>query len=286
MRNLVSRLALGAVLFAIPLVGQSAATPAAAPPHFEVASIKPTGRPGNGAIPPIRSGRWIAGNVTASALIARAYSLHCCKLVEGGPKWLTQAGFRIGATVATKTVPEAEFRLMLQQLLLNRFQLKMHMVTRDEPAYLIEVAPSGSKLRPAAAPCDPSAGFIATSAATPPRCGLSQRSTQDRDEFILVGRSTTMSELALAFEGLALPEPHAVVDRTGLTGKFDFDLTYHLLGRVIGGRGMDDPEVLHDNMAAFAKEVRAQLGLNFDPFHTHKVPLPVVVVDSIAMPSN
>lgn len=269
----------------LSLAASLSAQAAAPAPHFEVASIRPTPNPGGRGIPLVRSGRWVDRNVTAAALIAYAYNLHCCNLVEGGPKWLDKTGFAIEATVDTKTVPDAVFRLMLQHLLATRFQLKMHEVTRIEPAYVLEIAPSGSKLRPATAPCDPNAGAVAASVTDVPRCGLSTRASENKDEFILVGRSATMPEWASALESMGA-EPRAVVDRTGLTGKFDFEFTFHLLNSLTGAPPMTDPEAAHANMAAFSKDMRVQLGLKFDPFHTEKAPLPVAVVDAIAMPWN
>jgi uncharacterized protein (TIGR03435 family) len=147
-----------AVLFLAPLVFAQS-------PAFEVASIKaaapdsaasriPAALPeaiqeqmrmsgGPGTKDP---GRITYNGVTLTMLLKRAYGMTSDHI--SGPNWLNAERYDIVAKVPPGTTPE-QFRLMLQNLLAERFELRQHRETKTLPVYLLTVAKNGPKLEPA-----------------------------------------------------------------------------------------------------------------------------------------
>ena len=124
---------------------------------FEAASVKPAGpfvpgemgsmRGGPGSGDP---GRITSARATLSDLLARAYDVWLDQI--SGPAWLNDRSayaYRIDATLPPKTTME-QFRLMLQNLLAERFHLRLHHETKTRPGYELVVASGGPKLKESA----------------------------------------------------------------------------------------------------------------------------------------
>lgn len=272
---------------AMGAAAQAPPQPPAAPPAFLVVSIKPSQKSAFDVRPFVRNGRWTERSVTLDDLIAYAYHLHCCApTVEGGPAWVNKTGFAIVATASARNVPDGQLRLMVRQMLQARFGLRTHATTKVEPVYTLTVAPGGPKLQPASGNCDPNAPALGPVGPRPP-CGWTQQRGQRPDTYHFALHSVTMAELAEFMEYMfALPEPHPVVDQTGLQGRFDLGLDYTMLNAPHGGPPNADPDTLHSNLVNFTKAMSAQAGLKLDIFHTIKLPIAVRVVDQAALPSN
>jgi uncharacterized protein (TIGR03435 family) len=138
-------IALGLILPAL-LVSQSETPAAADRPAFEVASIKL-----HQAVPgPFRSSSSIETgginftNVNLKGCIRAAYGVQPNRIL-GGPDWLTEERYDIVAKAAS-AVPKAQLMLMLQTLLEDRFQLKLHRETTELPIYALVVAKNGPKI--------------------------------------------------------------------------------------------------------------------------------------------
>ena len=121
---------------------------------FEAASVKPAGpfvpgemrgmRGGPGTGDP---GRITIARATLSDLLARAYDVWLDQI--SGPAWLNDSSayaYRIDATLPPNTTTE-RFRLMLQNLLAERFHLRLHHETKARPGYELVVASGGPKLK-------------------------------------------------------------------------------------------------------------------------------------------
>jgi uncharacterized protein (TIGR03435 family) len=162
-----------------------------------------------------------------------------------GPDWIDSEKYTISVVAAPGTTRE-QFLAMLRNLLTDRFRMTLHPETRDSEAWELVVAKSGPKLKDAS---------LAANAATRymPQVLNFTSLPVDRDGFLQMGnmkgqaerwangnvfetfQSVTMADLA---ERLALrmgvtvgPNRFAsalVVDRTGLTGEYDFTLEYSL----------------------------------------------------------
>jgi uncharacterized protein (TIGR03435 family) len=83
--------------------------------------------------------------VTLKMLMQRAYGVKPEQVA--GPNWLTTQRYSITAKVPPKTTPE-ECRLMLRNLLNERFQMRLHSENRSFRVYYLVVSKNGPKLKP------------------------------------------------------------------------------------------------------------------------------------------
>lgn len=130
--------------FAILLHAQSQAAPSLA---FEVVSVKPSSPGAQGGIIRALPGNqtYIATNVPLRLLMTVAYSV-TDRQIGGGPDWIDANRFDITAK-AERPGTIDELHRMLQNLLEDRFQLKVHHETRQLPVWDLVVDKSGSKMR-------------------------------------------------------------------------------------------------------------------------------------------
>src|SRR5215467_5099446 len=117
-------------------------------PKFDVGSLKPTQSPGpNSFVRPSPSGdRYIGSNASLRLMIQVAYRLKPDQIV-GGPDWVASDTWDLNAKT-DKQVTTDDLRLMLQDLLAERFHLKLRRDTKELPAYILSVDKSGPKLTP------------------------------------------------------------------------------------------------------------------------------------------
>ena len=166
----------------------------------------------------------------------------------------------------TQQAVDEERRSMMRTLLAERFQLKFHHETCEMPALALRVAKSGSKLQPPHPEHDLQAG-------TP----LSRINFFGRGH--MEGHSALMSNLgrSLASEPEIAGRP--VVDKTGLTGGYDFTLRW-TPDDSGPGAAPADPNAQWPSLFTALQE---QLGLKLTP---EKQPIDIIVVDSVGMPSE
>jgi uncharacterized protein (TIGR03435 family) len=152
---------------------------------------------------------------------------------------------------------------MLRALLAERFKLVSHRETRQVPVYGLHVARGGHKLR-ARSESDGGA----------PLSMLFQGAN-------LPGRNVPMSLLADGLQKAVLDRP--VVDKTGLQGTFDFDLSWRPDASQFGGRGATMPAASDPDRADIFTALQEQLGLRLQ---SESGPATVIVVDSVEKPSQ
>jgi len=174
-------------------------------PSFEVAAIKP----GNPAARQLRTqissgGRLSAENVTLRTLIEDAYQLKPFQLA-GGPRWMDSDKFAVQAK-GEDSAGNDQVRLMLQSLLAERFHLAMHREQKEQTIYTLLV--KGKPKLEAATEGRPPTFSTSTSG---------RGATSNR----VVFKNTSMARLA---DMLARQLNGMVVDQTGLSGEFDFEL--------------------------------------------------------------
>jgi len=266
----------GMVLAATAALAQS--QPAKVELEFDVASIKLSTpksiRGSDGGPGSSDPGRYSFNSATLLDLIATAYQIKYFQISSKIP--LDQDHFDFVAKLPEGTT-KPQFRLMLQNLLTERFHLKKHIESRDFPAYELTVAKTGSKLKQsvegaAASPRQPAAadGFPEL---PPDRPGMSSRHSMSGGYVLtrLRAQQQTLSALA-AF--LPSPDEAPIVDKTGLPGKFDFTLEF---ARDLPGAHSDgptEPAIAPDLFRA----LQQQLGLQLV---RAKIAFDVVVVESI-----
>jgi uncharacterized protein (TIGR03435 family) len=262
-------------------------TPGAAtvtPPKFEVATIKRSaaGTSQTGTV--FQPGGWYrAFNVRLRDLVSEAYRVRGFQ-VMGGPPWVASDRFDIVAKSEDPTsfslVPKADGTrtisgdpfLMLRELLKDRFKLVVHRETRDGPVYALIMSRSdrrGPGLRPFAVNC------AALDPKNPtPNVGMCGGIGMARGRF--TAKTATMAQLATSLS-IVLQRP--VIDRTGLSEPFDFDLEWAPINV--------DVDVAATPVSEFAPSLLAaldeQLGLKLD---AQRAPIEYVVIDGAEPPTD
>jgi uncharacterized protein (TIGR03435 family) len=191
-----------------------------ATPEFEVASVKPATTREIGGVYTYPGGRVGFRGCTFQYLIEQAFNIQSFQ-VSGGPAWIEVERFDIDAKPPasskssqsmppySKAPPNDEQRQMLQSLLVERFQLKYHRETREGPVYLLVKGNKASKLVDSKdKDAYPWAGGI--------RGGMIVGDG-------LAGTNESMADLA---KRLSRYLGRPVLDRTGLSGSFDFRSEY------------------------------------------------------------
>ena len=250
----------------------------ASPTEFDAAVVKPSKPNATGMrFQPRPGGQLNLENVPLKMMIAASYSFEDDPdRVVDGPKWIDSERFDVVAKTSEFPVnsppPIDSVRVMLRNLLVDRFKLAAHMDTREMTVWLVTTAKSGPKLKPAdpqsRSGCKPMIG--APTATGTPMVSMSCT-------------NTTMEQLAVQMHSAAGGYVDKVaVDRTGLKGGYDFTVSWTPKGVVTGARGDAPPG---DNAAAdpsggltFPDAVEKQLGLHLE---TGKHAIPVLVVDKV-----
>ena len=218
-----SFIAFGLNAFAASII--FAQTPA---PAFEVASIRPCTVQDQGKLPiglfTYPGGRISATNYTLKQLIHDAYDMEMYRLL-GGPGWVDSERYNLDAKPPEssasskwvpanfKTPPNPEMRLMLQAVLAERFQLKVHRESKSESVYALVVIKGGPKLNP---PKDTTKQPFVSSGRTGPITAAAVSQT-------FLGTNATMDQLV---ERLAQHLRRPVLNKTGIHGNFDFFIEY------------------------------------------------------------
>lgn len=232
---------------------------------FEVATIKPVD-------PGPKAGRYIimqgqdafvAKNYTLSLLIAAAYDLNP-RMVLGGPSWVESAKYDILARTPGEVRPTHEEQMkMLRGLLADRFKLSFHRQEKVFSIYELEVDKSGEKMKASAAAADAPPSVI---------------STVYPQHILMPARNVTMGDFVSILQRAVLDRP--VVDKTGLTGRYDFDLTWAPDESQFGG---EIPPVPADatSLPLFTA-MQEQLGLRLE---ATRGPAEALVIDGVEQPS-
>lgn len=192
------------------------------------------------------------------ALIQIAWAINEGSRVLGAPAWTNETMYNIDAKVAGEDVATfskqgvGQRNRMLQALLQDRFKLKAHLDSRELPIYELVVAKGGPKLKEA----------------TPDEAAKSMLLLRGRGEIDSISMPLHSLPSMLARE---LDRP--VVDRTGLTGHYDFSLRFT---PVMGATpDSQDPSIF--------TAIQEQLGLKLNP---SKAPLDVLIIDHLERPTE
>jgi uncharacterized protein (TIGR03435 family) len=151
-----------------------------------------------------------------------------------------------------KALTMEQRRAMLAAVLAERFGLKTHWMTRDKPEYELVVARSGNRLKESTA--------------------KQQSSGLNMDALDATRIST--NDLAKNL-GARLEKP--VLNKTGLTGRYDIHLKWSVEGQTVDGETVQDGGTAPSMFTA----VKETLGLELKPAHG---PVQVLVVDAAEEP--
>ena len=275
------------LLLLLLFVASQAAAQSPAGPAFEVASVKPS-NPGAGGPGGMRTGggRFTASNLTLQDLVLRAYDLFDAELV-GGPDWQTSRRFDIQARAADPVAGMTAMQPMLKTLLADRFKLKVHTEKREMPAYALVLARDdgqlGANITRSTADCSNADGELAVTRARvgPGAIAALLKAGQGLPCAIMpvsparVAGAMTMRANAVSMAGLAQflasSAGRIVQDRTGLSGLYDWEITYD--PRPLPAPPSDSPPLL----IALQEQLRLKL-------ESTRGPVEVLVIDSAALP--
>ena len=271
---------------------------------FEVASIKPSNPTSTGPIGVVvpAFGRLTATNATLRCLVYAAYQLQTFQVV-GGPAWQNTNRFDVTAKAIDPSTTTDQLFELLKTLLADRFKLKVHTESREVPIYALAVArndgKTGAKLRPSAAACPDLQAQQQQQFETLAKGGLSAiqpkpgetrpcsitllPSTSAPGSVAIHATGQTMESLSLALTTLV---GRVVVDKTGLTGLYDFDLTVDLqrMMQLSADLG-DNPRPLPAGLPeapALMTQLEEDLGLKLN---SQRGPGQVLVIDSAELPT-
>jgi uncharacterized protein (TIGR03435 family) len=243
------------------------------PPAFEVASIKPHvfgGARGGCSGMSISGSRVTIPCMSVRNLIMRAYDVRAYQ-ISGGPASLTDmadTAYDIAAKAEGEGTPAMEqVRVMMQTLLADRFQLKLHRETKELPVYALVADKNGPKLKESATDAKASIGF---------RMGGIKGS--------LTASKETMAQFALYLSNEA---GRPVLDETGLAGSYDFTLEWtreqpQILAGAPPPPAANAPAPDPSGPSLFTA-VQEQLGLRLRP---QKSPVELLVIDHVTKPSE
>jgi bla regulator protein BlaR1 len=273
--NLVRKSLLGAVgmaaLLGAPLL-IAIASPlqicAQATVSFEVVSVKPQPWTGQGSV-----GAFVHGNTLSAEhcslndLVTFAWNLRDIQLA-GGPSWAMHGPlassdlYQVIAKAAGDPPPSTDqFRLMLQTLLADRFQLKVHHVSKDLPVYNLVAAKNGPRLKESAEDTEFSMVVDATV-----NGGTLTRIT---------AKHVAIAKFLGQIEHAA---PRPLIDKTGLTGFYDFVIEWTPDSPAAG----PDAAASDPSGPSLFTALQNQLGLKLEPA---TAPFDTVVIDHAEKPS-
>jgi uncharacterized protein (TIGR03435 family) len=270
-------------------------------PSFEVASVKrfdasTSGQPNFSGFQDQPGGRFIVSGVTLKMLITYAYRVRDFQFV-GGPDWMNTDQWEVIAKAEEGSVPSHRGKafdpreqdtvaLMVQSLLEDRFQLKIHRETRELPVYDLLQGKDGAKLQLSAdqSPPQPAPPGEESSPQngrrTPPRGNVLMFAGPTG--LVLLGNAVTLTVLG---DSLTFPLGRAVLNHTNLKdGLYDFKLQWKPdvaeLGKSAPG-GYDGTSPADPAAVSIFTAVQEQLGLRLV---SSKGPVEVLVIDSVQKP--
>jgi uncharacterized protein (TIGR03435 family) len=227
--------------------------PAQTQPSFEAAAIHPDPAGASAGMGFNFDGSSLSvRNATVQELIRNAYRVQSDQ-IGGKPAWLDSDRYDIEArTGGTEKISPELFRTMLQNLLADRFGLRMHHESRQMTIFVLVTDKGGAKLRE-----NTDGGY-----------GNQVNTDMTAGKAVLTVTRMSMGQLS-GYIGNKLSR--VVIDKTELKGVYDFTLEW-------------DPEQSPgENGASMFTGLREQLGLRLE---SQKAPVDVLVIDSVGRPSE
>ncbi|MGA8742193.1 MAG: TIGR03435 family protein [Terracidiphilus sp.] len=232
--------------------------PSPLPASYDVVSVKPHKTDDPGVVSWMRTTpTGFSANVSACSLIMSAYNLIMLDQISGLPGWAENENFdvegKLDAEAAeafeklSRNDEASQRRLMMQAILADRFGLRIRRELRGLPVYNLVIAKSGLKMKEASPLQD-----------YPWSMGLGS----------ITSKGMPIASLAAS---LSNPAGRMVIDKTGLTGRYEINLAWSW---------NDEPGNSGPSLFTALQE---QLGLKLEPA---KAPIDVVVIDHIERPSE
>ena len=278
-------------------------------PAFEVASIKPSppGDPSNplSIIPmaaPQPGGRFKASNLPLWAIISTAWQLPDFRIVGGNKEVMNVKYDIIAKAAGSATLGQKELLPLLKSLLIERFQLKAHLEPREMALYDLVLARGdgrlGPELKPSKSDCSNTdelnakraeavaKGDLASIMPKPGEflsCTIAPNLANGPENLSMHGDG---QEIKVLVDVLSQFTGRYVRDKTGLTGRYDFDMKLDmqtLLGLVQKlGINVPTPNLSQTDGSSVMTVLNEQLGLKLE---STRGPVDVLVIDSVQAPT-
>jgi uncharacterized protein (TIGR03435 family) len=280
MRRLAVGVTAAAVLFVTAVLSAQAPE---APPIPYVASVKVNASgSGESFTRRLPGGTFLASNMRLHDMIAFAHGLQPFQ-VEGGPDWIRDVRFDITIKAEQNVAPVAigptQIGLQLARAVLaERFSFRARRETRDRPVFVLVRSRGDGTLGPRIKKSNTDCATLAREAGAsgapwPPRspegrllCGLEGQGNT------LTAGGYPMSEFQRFLTGQL---QRTVIDKTGLGGAWDFDLTFAPPSLTVDAAAERETPTL-------STALQEQLGLKLD---AARGPADVLVIDRIERPT-
>ena len=286
------------VIIAVPTAFSSAhATPMQTQPQsqgtltnpsdfkFDVVSIKPnksgTEAFGFSDVPDAYGGK----NISLEMIIRDAFGIYEEYRYSGAPGWISSDRYDVEAKLDSATFDQLQklnrndrklaTQHMLQSLLAERFNLTVQRETKESPIYFLVIAKNGPKLQESKPnPDDPNA----------PKNAVWGGSTKS-GMIILPANLMPIEQLASRLSSIV---GRMVLDKTGLTGKYDFTLQYApdqsaVPPSLSASEGQPAASASDPNSVSIFTALQDQLGLKLE---SGKGPIEIIVIDHIERASG
>ena len=251
-RSLSGAVALGIFLAAVPHFARAQVL------VFDAATVKPNNSGSGSSGTESTNGLLRITNQTLLRMIQYAYDVRDFQ-ISGGPAWIRSDRYDVIAK-PEGSVHDQQLRQMLQSLMAERFKLQLHRQTQEGPTYALIIGKNGPKLQ-------------STSAGASDNSGISTNSNGVTTK--MKGTQVTMVELAASL-GNRVGRP--VIDKTGLSGKFDFELSW------VADLATNTPDPAADNSGpSIFTALQEQLGLRLD---SQKGPIETLLIDHAEKPTE
>jgi len=257
----------------------------AAPLRFEVASIKPSPDKFDvlASLPRQAAGRLFL-SLRLWALIQRAYGIESVRIV-GGPASLMNRSFDINAKAENPNATSAQLNEMLRSLLVERFQLEVHRETRTVDVSVLKLARAdgrrGPNLKPSMLSCLTGDEILRLGEEALGKGDLAGNLLPKRDDPCgdrspLERAHVKGQPISTLLPLLATRDRPFVEDRTGLTGRYDWDLTFdpRPLSVIADSSSPNGPSLL--------AAIEQQLGLKVE---AAKGKVEFLVIDAVKQPT-
>jgi uncharacterized protein (TIGR03435 family) len=263
---MVRRFAVAALAFSTSAILAQSPAPRPKFDAFDVATVKPVDSDAKSGrfITMQGTNRFVEKDYTLKLLIAAAYDLNP-RTISGGPAWIGTDHYDILAVTPGDVRPDHDEQMtMLRSLLADRFKLTFHREPKVFSIYQLELAKNGPKLKESTArPDDP--------VVVGPGVVYPQR-------IVLPGRNATMGNFVSLLQRAVLDRP--VVDKTGLPGRYDFDLDWAPDETQFGGDV--PPATAAATSPPLFEAIQQELGLKLE---ATKGPVDALVVDTAERPA-
>lgn len=240
-----------------------------AKPGFEVATIKLSKPEQMGKGYGIRGHRVQTINTSVTDLVEFAYKVQLKQIINA-PDWMDAQKYDISGQPDVEGQPTYDqLKIMIQALLADRFKLTLHRDKKELSVFAMTIGKTGSKLKVSE---ESSAAAHTLNFHPGAKGGL-----------VFTARYASMHELCEALEQTMLDRPMS--DQTGLTAKYDFDLTFMPDDSMMGGAfsKLPPPPAGTEMPPSLFTAFQEQLGLKLEP---SKAPVDVLVLDHVEKPSE